>query len=52
MNRREALQAVFAVLSAVRANTARPSVSTLIGTGSLPRAGCSFAISEITVFDR
>jgi sugar lactone lactonase YvrE len=34
MNRREALQAVFVVLSAVRANAARPFVSTLIGTGS------------------
>jgi DNA-binding beta-propeller fold protein YncE len=34
MNRREALQALFMVLSAVRADAARPSVSTLIGTGS------------------
>jgi len=34
MNRREALRAVFIVLSATRANGAGPSVSTLIGTGS------------------
>ena len=34
MNRREALKAVFVVLSATRAGAAGPSVSTLIGTGS------------------
>jgi sugar lactone lactonase YvrE len=34
MNRREALKAVFVVLSATRADAAGPSVSTLIGTGS------------------
>ena len=34
MNRREALKAVFIALSSARASAARPSVSTLIGTGS------------------
>jgi sugar lactone lactonase YvrE len=34
MTRREALSAVLVVLSPARANAARPSVSTLIGTGS------------------
>ena len=34
MNRREALRAVFILLSSTRANAAKPSVSTLIGTGS------------------
>jgi sugar lactone lactonase YvrE len=34
MNRREALKAVFIVLSATRVNGAGPSVSTLLGTGS------------------
>jgi len=34
MNRREALRALFIVLSSTRANAASPSVSTLIGTGS------------------
>ena len=34
MNRREALKAVFVVLSATRAGAAGPTVSTLIGTGS------------------
>jgi sugar lactone lactonase YvrE len=34
MNRREALKAVFVVLSTTRAGAAGPSVSTLIGTGS------------------
>lgn len=34
MNRREALRAVFVVLSSTRANAAATSVSTLIGTGS------------------
>jgi sugar lactone lactonase YvrE len=34
MNRREALKAVFVVLSATRAGAAGPAVSTLIGTGS------------------
>ncbi len=34
MNRREALRAVFILLSSTRATAAKPSVSTLIGTGS------------------
>jgi sugar lactone lactonase YvrE len=34
MNRREALRSVFIVLRSARAHAARPSVSTLIGTGS------------------
>jgi sugar lactone lactonase YvrE len=34
MNRREALRAMFIVVSSTRADAARPSVSTLIGTGS------------------
>jgi DNA-binding beta-propeller fold protein YncE len=34
MNRREALKAVFIVVSSTRAGEAKPSVSTLIGTGS------------------
>ena len=34
MNRRDALKAVFVVLSSTRAAAATPSVSTLIGTGS------------------
>jgi sugar lactone lactonase YvrE len=34
MNRREALRAMFIVVSSTRANAARPSVSTLIGNGS------------------
>src|SRR6185503_5721123 len=34
MNRRDALKAVFIVLGSARAIAARPSVSTLIGTGS------------------
>jgi sugar lactone lactonase YvrE len=34
MNRREALRAVLIVVSSTRANAARPSVSTAIGTGS------------------
>src|SRR5207247_9063476 len=34
MNRREALRAIFVVLSSTRTHAARPSVATLIGTGS------------------
>src|SRR4026208_940167 len=34
MNRREALRAVLIVVSSTRVHAARPSVSTLIGTGS------------------
>jgi len=34
MNRREALRAICVVLSSTRAHTAKPSVTTLIGTGS------------------
>ena len=34
MNRREALRAMFVVLSSARTHAARPSVATLIGTGS------------------